>query len=329
MWSRGVGLIMTLILSLLATPLATDAQQAGKIPQVGFLLLGSPDSYARAFAVFRQALHEFGYVEGQNIVFEYRWAEGADQFSNLAAELVQRRVDVIVAPSTPAIHAAKQATTTIPIVILSVGDPVAARLVETLARPGGNITGITGPITGAFCGKMLELLKEAVPGIARVAVLGAPTAHAHYLRETAVTAQLLGVQLHPIELQGPDALESAFETATDAGADALLLLPTVFFTLNERRIAALAVQSRLPAIFWRRSFAAVGGLMAYGPRSLDLWRRAAALAGRILQGTKPADLPVEQAMHFELVINLKTAQALGLTIPPMALFQADEVIRDP
>jgi putative ABC transport system substrate-binding protein len=327
MWYRAVGFLVTLTLSLLVAPLASDAQQAGKIPQVGFLMLGSPNPLSRFLEVFRQALHEFGYVEGQNIVFEYRWAERDDQFPDLAAELVQRRVDVIVATNTPAIHAAKQATTTIPIVILSVVDPVEARLVESLARPSGNITGVAGPITGAFCGKMLELLKEAVPGVARVAVLGSPTAHAYYLRETAVAAQLLGIQLHPLEIQGPDALESAFETAANKGADALFLLPTVFLAMNERRIAALAVQSRLPTIFWRRSFAAVGGLMAYGPRIPELWRRAAALVGRILKGTKPADLPVEQAMHFELVINLKTAEALGITIPSLVLFQADEVIR--
>ena len=236
-----VGLIVTLTLGILVVPLASDAQQAGKIPRVGFLLLGSLDRNARGVEVFRQTLHEFGYVEGQNLVFEHRVAEREEQFPALAAELVQRRVDVIVAPSTPAIRAAMEATTTIPIVVVSVLDPVAAMFVETLARPSGNITGVAGPITGAFCGKLLELLKEAVPGVARVAVLGSPTAHAIYLSETAVTAWLLGTQLHPIEVQGPDALESAFETATKEGADALLLLPTVFFTLNERRIAALAV----------------------------------------------------------------------------------------
>jgi putative ABC transport system substrate-binding protein len=177
-------------------------------------------------------------------------AEREEQLPALAAELVQRRVAVIVVPSTPAIRAAKAATTTIPLVVVSVLDPVEARFIETLARPGGNITGVAGPITGAFCGKLLELLKEAVPGIARVAVLGSPTAHATYVRETAVAAQGLGIQLHPIEVQGPDALEGAFETAANAGADALLLLPTTILAMNERRMAALAVQSRLPAIFF-------------------------------------------------------------------------------
>jgi putative ABC transport system substrate-binding protein len=324
---RRSALGLLVALGIFLAPLVADAQQAGKMPQVGFLLLGSLDSYARAVEVFRHALHAFGYVEGQNLVFEYRAAEREEQLPALAAELVQRRVAVIVAPSTPAIRAAKAATTTIPIVVVSVLDPVEARFVETLARPGGNITGVAGPITGAFYGKLLELLKEAVPGIARVAVLGSPTALATYVRETAVAAQGLGIQLHPIAVQGPDPLEGAFETAAKAGVDALLLLPTPILTMNERRMAALAVQSRLPAIFFRRSFAAVGGLMAYGPRGADLWRRAAALVGRLLQGTKPTDLPVEQAMSFELVINLKTAEALGLTIPPTLLFQADEIIR--
>ena len=182
-----IGLLVAL--GIFLAPLVSDAQQAGKMLQVGFLLLGSLDSYTRAVEVFRQALHEFGYVEGQNLVFEYRVAERDEQLPDLAAELVQRRVDVIVVSSTPAIRAAKEATTTIPIVVVSVPDPVEARFVETLARPGGNITGVAGPITGAFCGKLLELLKEAVPGIARVAVLGSPTAHATYVRETAVAAQ--------------------------------------------------------------------------------------------------------------------------------------------
>jgi len=324
---RRSALGLLVALGIFLAPLVSDAQQAGKMLQVGFLLLGSLDSYTRAVEVFRQALHEFGYVEGQNLVFEYRVAEREKQLPDLAAELVQRRVDVIVAPSTPAIRAAKEATTTIPLVVMSMLDPVEARFIETLARPGGNITGVAGPITGAFCGKLLELLKEAVPGIARVAVLGSPTALATYVRETAVAAQVLGIQLHPIEIQGADVLEGAFETAANAGADALLLLPTPILAMNERRMAALAVQRRLPAIFFRRSFATVGGLMAYGPRGADLWRRAAALVGRILQGTKPTDLPVEQAMSFELVINLKTAEALGLTIPPTLLFQADEVMR--
>jgi putative ABC transport system substrate-binding protein len=322
-----IGLLVIFGIGLLWPPLVATAQQPGKIPHIGFLELGSPNPHSSFLEVFRQVLHELGYVEGQNIVFEYRWAARANQIPALAADLVQRQVDVIVAPNTPAIRAAKQATTTIPIVILSVIDPVEANFVETLARPGSNITGVTGPVTKAFNGKLLELLREAVPGVTRVAVVGSPTALAYYLSEIAVAARSLGVQLQPLEVVGPNALESAFETATKEGAEALLLLPVIFFARNERRIATLAVQSRLPAISWRRTFAQVGGLMAYGPHHPDLWRRAAALVDKILKGAKPADLPVEQPMKFDLVINLKTAKALGITIPPTLLILADEVIR--
>jgi putative ABC transport system substrate-binding protein len=272
-------------------------------------------------------LRELGYVEGQNLIFEYRWAGKADQFPGLAADLVRLNVNVIVAPLTPAIHAAKDATTMIPIVILSVGDPVRSGFVETLARPGGNITGVTGPVTAELNAKLLELLKEAVPAATRMAVLGSAAALALNLREVERAAQSLGVQLQLLEVRGPDEFESAFETATRQGAGALIMLPVVFFAFNEKRIAELAVKYRLPAVFWRGSFAEIGGFMAYGPSRADILRRAAALVGKILQGAKPGDLPVEQAMRFELVINLKTAKALGLTIPPTLLFQADKVIQ--
>jgi putative ABC transport system substrate-binding protein len=319
---------MLLTLALLVASLAAAAQLSAAVPRIGFLLLGSPTPDSPFFEVFRQSLHELGYVEGQNAIFEYRWAGKADQFPHLAADLVRLNVDVIVAPSTPAIHAAKDATATIPIVILSVGDPVRSGFVESLARPSGNITGVTGPLTAEFSAKLLELLKEAVPEVARMAVLGSPTSVAFNSREVEIAARSLGVQLQFLAVQDADEFESAFETATGKSAGALIMLPTVFFTLNERKIAALAVQYRLPAIFWRRSFAEVGGLMAYGPSRHEQWRRAAALVGRILKGAKPSDLPVEQATTFELVINLKTAEALGLTIPPTLLFQATEIIRE-
>jgi putative ABC transport system substrate-binding protein len=327
---RTIGRLATLILAIIVVPLAADSRQPGEVPQVGFLMLGSPNPRSPFLEVFRQALHELGYIEGQNVVFEYRWAEGRlEQLPDLAAELVQRRVDVIVASATPAILAAKQATMTIPIVILSVGDPVEAGFVESLRQPGGNITGVTGPVTKVFMGKLLELLKEAVPGVTRVAVLIAPSNPytPAYVSETEQIARILGMQLHLLEVTDPSSLEPAFATITTERANALLILPAIFFNMHERRIAELAVQSRLPAIFWRRSFAEVGGLMAYGPHFPDLWRRAAVLVGRILKGTKPTSLPVEQAMRFDLVINLKTAEALGLTIPPSLLFQATEVIR--
>jgi putative tryptophan/tyrosine transport system substrate-binding protein len=325
MMHHALRLLVTL--ALFVAPLVATAQLSAAVPRIGFLLLGSPTPDSPFFKVFRQSLHELGYVEGQNVIFEYRWAGTADQFPDLAADLVRLNVDAIVAPATPAIHAAKDATTTIPIVILSVGDPVRSGFVESLARPGGNITGVTGPLTAQFSAKLLELLKEAVPKVARMAVRGSPATMAFHSREVEIAARSLGIQLQFLMVQGANEFESAFETATRQGAGALIILPTVFFSLNESKIAALAVKHQLPAIFWRNSFAEVGGLMAYGPSRHEQWQRAAALVGKILKGAKPSGLPVEQATTFELVINLKTAQALGLTIPPTLLFQADELIR--
>jgi putative ABC transport system substrate-binding protein len=329
MTRRTLGLLVTLTLGFLVVRPLAAAQLSAISPRIGFLLLDSPNYSPDSpfFEVFRQSLRELNYIEGKNLIFEYRWAGKDDQFSGLAADLVRLNVDVIVAPLTPAIRAAKDATTTIPIVILSVGDPVRSGFIETLARPGGNITGVTGPVTAEFSAKLLGLLKEAVPEAARMAVLGSAAALAINVREVEMAARSLGVELQLLEVRGPGEFENAFETASRQGARALIILPAVLFATHERRLAELAVQHRLPAIFWRRSFAKVGGFMAYGPSSAETVRRAAALVGKILQGAKPADLPVEQAMKFELVINLKTAQALGLTIPPSLLFQATEVIR--
>ena len=323
-----VGLIVTLTLSLLVAPLAADAQRVAKVPQIGFLLLGYPRPTSQYWEVFRQSLREMGYVDGHNIDFVQRYAElQAERLPALAAELVRLNVAVIVVFDTPAIHAAIQATTTIPIVMMTVGDPVEERFVESLAHPSGNVTGVGGLVVELNT-KLLELLKEAVPGVTRMAVLVTPTCLARFRTELEAVAQALRVQLQFLEVRGADEFESAFNAATRESAGALLVLPSAaFFALNERRIAALAVKSRLPAIFWRRSFAEAGGLMSYGPSLADNWRRAAVLVGKILKGAKPADLPVEQPMKFELVINLKTAQALGITIPPTLLFQADEVIR--
>jgi putative ABC transport system substrate-binding protein len=304
MMHHALRLLVALVLGLFVASFAAAAQLSAAVPRIGFLLLGSPTPASPFFEVFRQSLHELGYVEGQNAIFEYRWAGKADQFPDLAADLVRLHVDVIVAPSTPAIHAAKEATTTIPIVILSVGDPVRSGFVESLARPSGNITGVTGPLTAEFSAKLLELLKEAVPEVARMAVLGSPASVAFNSREVESAARSLGIQLQFLAVQDADEFENAFETAAGKSAGALIMLPTAFFTLlNERKIAALAVQYRLPAIFWRRSFAEVGGLMAYGPSRHEQWQRAAALVGKILKGAKPSDLPVEQATTFELVIN--------------------------
>jgi putative ABC transport system substrate-binding protein len=242
-------------------------------------------------------------------------------------------VDLIVTNDTAAAYAARRATSTIPIVsILLVADPLAEDFVASLSRPGRNITGVSGQVA-ELSGKWLELLIEAVPGITRVAVLTGPGAPARrqmvgrMVNETTHAAQALEVQTHIIEVHGPAEFAHAFEVATSEGAGALLLLPELFFSRAQRQLAALAVKSRLPTMYWTRTFAEGGGLMAYGPRVPDLWRRAAALVDKILKGAKPADLPMEQPMKFEPVINLKTAQALGLAIPPTLLFQADEVIR--
>jgi putative tryptophan/tyrosine transport system substrate-binding protein len=244
---------------------------------------------------------------------------------------VRLPVDLIVTNDTPAAYAVRRATSTIPIVsVLLVVDPLAEDFVADLSRPGRNITGVSGQVA-ELSGKCLELLIEAVPGITHVAVLADPSSPARRYRqmvtETTHAAQALGVQPRVIEVPGPAEFAHAFEVATSEGAGALLLLPELFFSHALRQLAALAIKSRLPTMYWNRLFADVGGLMAYGPRLPDLWRRAAALVDKLLKGAKPADLPMEQSMKFELVINLKTAQALGLTIPPTLLFQADEVIR--
>jgi putative ABC transport system substrate-binding protein len=239
---------------------------------------------------------------------------------------VQLNVDVIVVVETPAIQEAIQATTTIPIVMFTVGDPVELGFVKSLAQPGGNVTGVGG-LVSELNGKLLELLKEAVPGVTRIAVFVTPESVARFMPEMEAAAHTLGVQLQFLVIRGADEFESACNAATREGAGALLILPSILFYQYERRIAALTVESRLPAIFWRRTFAAAGGLMAYGPSITDNWHHAAVLVGKILKGAKPADLPVERPMKFDLVINLKTAQALGLTIPPLLLFQADEVVR--
>jgi putative ABC transport system substrate-binding protein len=325
----GIGLLLAL--GILVAPLPAEAQQARKVPRVGMFMLGSPPSEPdwKQRSSFLQELHHLGWIEGQNITVEYRWAEDKlDRLPALADELVRLPVDVIVVGDTPAIQAAQQATTTIPIVMRSVGDPVAQGFVTSLAQPGGNITGVGGLVIEVN-GKLLELLKEAVPEVTRVAVLVNTTnpSMKSMVRDVESTARKLGVQLHLVAMEDPGQFEGAFDMAIQGGAGALLILPSFLFARNQRHLAALAVKHRLPAIFSQRPFAAVGGLMAYGPRLSDLWRRVAALVDKILKGAKPADLPVERPTTFELVINLKTAQALGLTMPPLLLFQADEVIR--
>jgi len=274
-------------------------------------------------------MRALGYVEGQNLVLEYRAAAGHyERFPDLAAELVRLKVDVLMMGSTPAALAAKHATTTIPIVMVAMGDPVGSGLVASLARPGGNITGSSG-LQPEVVGKQLEFLKAVLPTVSRVAVLWNPAnpVAALMVREADVAAQALGVQLHLLAARGPDAFDSAFAAMTSAHAGALLILADPMFLQHRRRLAALAATSRLPTIHNVRAFVEAGGLLCYGVSQPDQWRRAATYVDKILKGAKPADLPVEQPTKFELIINLKTAEALGLTIPPTLLFQADEVIR--
>jgi putative tryptophan/tyrosine transport system substrate-binding protein len=316
--------------AFLAAPFAAEAQQAGKVARIGFL---SPYSASadpsRRHEAFRQGLRELGYIEGRNIVIEYRFAEGRfDRLADFAAELVQRKVDVIVAVVTQASLAAKKATTTIPIVMIGVGDPLGSGLVTNLARPGANITG-TSSTTSDVVGKSLELLKDAIPKVSRVAVLWNPANPAFQtlqLKESEVSARTLAVQLQLLEARGPQELDRAFAAMTSTRADALLVTPDPVFAIHQMRIIDLAAKSRLPTMFGQREFVDAGGLMSYGTNFRETYSRAATYVDKILKGAAPADLPVEQPTRFELVINLKTAKALGLTIPPSLLARADQVI---
>ena len=323
---------ITLISSAAAAwPLAARAQQpSAKIPRIGYL---SPSSASGGFLArdeaFRQGLRDLGYVEGRNIVIEYRFAEGKfDRLPELAAELVRLEVDVIVAVVTQASLAARHATTTIPIVMLAVSDPLGSGLIASLARPGGNITG-TSSMTAEVVGKSLELLKETVPEVSRVAVLWNPDNtifQAQMLREAQLAAGRLGVELRTFGARGPDELDGAFAAITSERAGALLVLADPVLFIHHRRIVDFADKSRLPAMYGVKEYAAAGGLMTYAANMTDQFRRAAAHVDKILKGARPADLPVEQPTRFELVINLKAAKALGFTFPLPLLGRADEVI---
>jgi putative tryptophan/tyrosine transport system substrate-binding protein len=318
--------LVLLAIGFLTAPLTAEAQQATKVHRIGWLSAGERDPYMEAFL---EGMRTLGYVEGQNFVMEYRYAAGQyERLPALAAELVRLKVDVLMVVSTPAALALKNATTTIPIVMTGVGDPVGSGLVASLARPGGNVTGLVA-LSTELAGKQLEFLKDVLPTVSRVALLWNPTnpANALQVREADVAAQALGVQLHRVEVRSPDAFDSAFAAMTSAHAGALLVVADSMFFQHRRRLAELAATSHLPTMHNIRPFVEAGGLMAYGPSTLDIRRRAAIYVDKILKGAKPADLPVEQPTKFELVINLKTAQALGLTIPPAVLFQADEVLR--
>jgi len=324
-----VALVAVLAVSFLAAPLAADAQQAGKVPRIGWLGVEPPSDRPALLAAFRQRLRELGWVEGQNIVIDYRYAEGRiDRLPDLAAELVRLKVDLIVSFGTQGVTAAKNATKAIPIVMIAVRDPVGTGLIASLARPGGNVTGGSGSAGLEMFAKQLELLKETVPKLRRVAILSNPTNAYHQLaiREVNVAARSLGVQLQLLEARGPNEFDGAFAAMAKERVGALLVLSDVMLNSHRARIADLAARSYLPAAYGVRESVEAGGLMSYGPSFLDLFRRAAIYVDKILKGAKPAELPVELPTQFELVINMKTAKALGLTIPPSVLLRADHVI---
>src|SRR5262249_46417827 len=322
-------LVYALPALILATIHLANAQQPKKVQRIGLLSSGSPSSTKKGVEAFRQRLRELGYVEGQNIVIEYRYAEGvADRFPNLVAELVQLKVDVIVVGGTPATQAAKNATKTIPIVMARVAEPVGTGLNPSLAHPGGNVTGLSN-LYEELGGKQLELLKEAFPKISRVAVLWDPVnvGNVLMLKNLKVAAGALQITLQSLEAHVPDDLEPAFAAITREGANALSVLANSLVGSYRARIIDFAAKSRLPAIYDQSRWVDAGGLMSYGPDYIDLWHRAANYVDKILKGAKPADLPVEQPTKFEFVINLKTAKQIGLTIPPNVLARADKVIR--
>ena len=325
---RLIGLAVLLAVSLALAPLAVEGQQ-GKVSRVGILWAYSPSVVSILGDAFRQGLRGFGYVEGQNILLEERWAEGRfDRLPSLAAELSRLNLDVIVTASTPAVRAAQQATKTIPIVMTLVSDPVEDGLVASLARPGRNVTGLS-LMHPELSAKRVALLKEVVPKLSRVAVLWSPSTASYrkVLGETQTAAHALGLQLRAVEVRDPTDFDSAFSAIARERAGALVVLPDPRFRDQQRRILDLAAKSRLPAIYWSRDLVEAGGLMAYGANFPDVFRQAATFVDKILKGAKPADLPVEQPAKFELVINLKTAKALGLTISQSVLLRADQVIQ--
>ncbi len=305
------------------------AQQTGKVPRIGYLGVTSPSDRPPLLDTFRQGLRELGWIEGQNIVIDYRFAEGRlDRLPDLAAELVRLKVDVIVSLGTQGVTAAKNATKTIPIVMIGVRDPVGIGLITSLARPGGNITGVSGSAGLAIVTKQLELLKETVPKIRHVAILSNPANAYHQLaiKVLNVAARSLGMQLQLLEARGPNEFHGSFAAMAKERVGALLVLSGVIFNDHRAQVVDLAAMNRLPTAYGIRESVEAGGLMSYGPSFLDFYRRSTAYVGKILKGDKPADLPVEQPTKFELVINLRTAQTLGIEIPATLLSRADEVI---
>ena len=320
--------VLSAMLFALCVPAA--AQQPTKVPRIGYLTGATPDGQSHRIESFRQGLREFGYVEGKNIAIEYRYAElKPDRLPALAAELVRLKVDVIVTGGGPNTRAAKEATTTIPIVMAQDSDPVANGFVASLARPGGNITGLSN-LAPELRGKQLELLKEIIPKLSRVAILGGAStapAIAQQLKEIELAAAAFKIKLQYLAVQSPKDIETAFRAAGEGRAGAMLVMSGPIFNSNRTQIAKLAVKSRLPAIYNHSEYVADGGLMTYSASQPDLDRRAATYVDKILKGAKPADLPVEQPKKFEFIVNLKAAKQIGLTIPPNVLARADKVIR--
>jgi len=324
-------LIVPLVLSLLAVSFDGYAQQAGKMPRVGFLWTGPSSSSSPFIEAFRRGLHGLGWVDGQNVTVEYRYAEGkAERFPDLATELVHLPVEVIVAGPAPAAVAAKQATTTIPIVITLGADPLAFGLMESRAPQGGNITGLT-EMAPELTPKRLALLKELMPALTRVALLWQPgtlreETFGRIVQEAQDAARALGIQLQVVEARTADGVDAAFAEIVKGRAEALVVFMSPTFNNQPKRLADLASQHQLPTMYEFRGFAAAGGLMSYGADISDIYRRAATYVDRLLKGAKPADIPVEGPTKFELVINRKTAQTLGLEIPQSLLLRADQVL---
>jgi putative ABC transport system substrate-binding protein len=321
------GLSIIVFVLLVAAPVARAQQPAGTAPRIGFLSTAALSSLSPRLEAFRQGLRELGYIDGKNIVIEYRSAEGnINRLPELATELVRLKVYCIVTAGENPTHAAKQATSTIPIIMTTVGDPVGFRFVATLARPGGNITGLS-TYSADLAGKRLELLKETIPKLSRVAIVSDPQSLPLELKATEAAARLLELQFTSLAVRGLNELEKAFQSSANSRADAVIITASGFFNTNRTTLVELAAKYRLPGMYWEQEFVLAGGLMTYATSITDLYRRSATYVDKILKGAKPAELPVEQPTKFELVINLKAAKQIGLTIPPGVLARADKVIK--
>ena len=323
--------MLALVIGVCATLQANGAQPQRKMVQIAYLSAGTPETHRHLALAFVQGLNTLGYVEGENLVINYRYAEGKyELLPEFAVELTKMKPDLIIASTSPAVRAAKHATASIPIVIVGVTDPVAQGFAASLARPGGNVTGMSGQYE-EIAPKMLELLKAAVPKASRIALLvnarQAARLNATYLKTSHDAAQTLGLELRPVEVQGPNEFDAAFATIMQAQPDALVPLPDPMLFAEGKRIADFGAKSRLPTIGAYREFAEAGGLMSYGNNPAESYKRAATYVHKILKGAKPGDLPIEQPTQFELVVNLKTAKLLGITLPQSVLLRADKVIQ--